>query len=83
MDCEVVEYTNSTNATNVIIHNFFTSQSASKPERVFNDIDDTSQELVPVLNETHPMNLTMNRTSSNQQDFKFEISKNLNYLNVI
>ena len=48
MDCEVVEYTNSTSATNVILHNYFSSKSAKKPLRVLNEIDDTAQELIPV-----------------------------------
>jgi len=55
MDCEVIEYTNSTNSTIVVIHNFFTDKSVQKPQKVlnyFNTTEYTSKELVPVLNET-------------------------------
>ena len=55
MDCEVIEYTNSTKSTNVIIHNYFKPKSVKKPQKVlnyFNATDGTSKDLVSVLNET-------------------------------
>ena len=55
MDCEVIEHTNSTNATIVVIHNYFSHKSVQKPQKVlnyFNATEDSSKELVPVLDET-------------------------------
>jgi len=55
MDCEVIEYTNSTNSTIVVIHNYFSLKSIIKPHKVLNYIntaEDSYKELVPILNET-------------------------------
>ena len=36
MDCEVIYHTNSTNGTNIIIHNYFSNATLAKPKYVFN-----------------------------------------------